>query len=54
MEQTFEAEVSEADDLDELWGDVEAFAGTLLAKFEGDLRITFTVEPIIDPDDEQE
>lgn len=52
LSEEFEATVSDREDLEELWEKVDSFAGTLADTFEGDVRIGFTVTPIIEEDDD--
>lgn len=52
LSESFEGTVSDPEELDELWGKVEAFAGTLAAQFDGDIRIEFEVAPVLEPTDE--
>lgn len=51
--QSFESTVSDAEELEEAWLDVEAFAGTLVEKFEGDIKIRFEVKPILELNDNE-
>lgn len=53
LQNSFEATVSDRDDLEELWKDVDAFAGTLAEQFEGDIRVSIDVAPILELDDNE-
>lgn len=50
LSRNFESTISDGEDLEELWLDVEAFAGTLVEEFNGDIKINFQVTPILDLD----
>lgn len=50
LAQNFESIISDEEDLEELWLDVEAFAGTLAREFKGDIRIEMKVAPIMNVD----
>lgn len=52
LSQSFGGTVSDRDELEEFWKDVEAFAGTLTDQFEGDIRIEFQVSPELEVDND--
>ena len=51
LSQSFGGTITDREDLEEFWKDVEAFAGTLADQFDGDIRIEFTVSPELEVDD---
>ena len=48
LSQNFGGTISDREELEELMEKVDAFAGTLTEEFQGEIRVEFTVSPVLD------
>lgn len=52
LSKDFGGTISDSEDLEEYWEKVDAFAGTLADEFQGEIRIEFTVSPVINAEED--